>query len=85
MESKVEILKKANLVLNDLRPFLEADGGDMEILDINSDGILIVRLIGACSSCSMSAMTLNSGLFESIQKLCPEVKGIEAVKDIEVV
>ena len=65
--------------LDQLRPFLHADGGDIEFVEVKDDGTVIVRLLGACSDCSMSMMTLKAGLEEAVMKACPEVKAVEAI------
>lgn len=77
--NKLEIIEKVNQAITELRPFLEADGGDMEFVDLTDDGIVQVRLLGACSDCSMSLMTLKAGLEEAVKKLAPEIKSVEAV------
>lgn len=76
---KVELTDKINSSLDQLRPFLHADGGDMELVEITDDGIVLVRLLGACSDCAMSMMTLKAGLEEAVKKIAPEIKGIQAV------
>jgi Fe-S cluster biogenesis protein NfuA len=76
---KVELTEKINSSLDQLRPFLHADGGDMELVEITDDGIVRVRLMGACSDCSMSLMTLKAGLEEAVKKIAPEIKSVEAV------
>ena len=77
--NKEELTVKINLSLAELRPFLVADGGDMELVEITDDGIVKVRLLGACSDCSMSLMTLKAGLEESIKKIAPEIKSVVAI------
>lgn len=76
---KTELAEKINLSLSELRPHLHADGGDMELVEITDDGIAKVRLLGACSDCSMSMMTIKAGLEEAVKKIAPEIKAIEAV------
>ncbi len=65
--------------LDDLRPFLEADGGDITLEELTADGIVRVRLHGACRSCSMSPMTMKAGVEEAIKKVVPGVQRVEAV------
>ena len=77
--NKEELTVKINISLEELRPFLVADGGDMELVEITDDGIVRVRLLGACSDCSMRLMTLKAGLEESIKKIAPEIKSVEAI------
>ena len=76
---KTELEIKVKGALQQLRPYLHADGGDMEFIDITPEGILQVKLIGACSDCSMSLMTLKAGLFEAVKKVAPEIIAVEAV------
>lgn len=83
MINKEEIAQKVNITLEELRPFLHADGGDMEIAEITDDAIVKVRLIGACSSCSMSMMTIKAGLEEALKKIAPEIKAVEAINQQE--
>jgi Fe-S cluster biogenesis protein NfuA len=77
--NKEEITEKINESLEQLRPFLHADGGDMELVEITDDAVVRVRLLGACSDCSMSMMTLKAGLEEAVKKVAPEVRAVEAV------
>jgi Fe-S cluster biogenesis protein NfuA len=64
--------------LSNIRPSLQADGGDVELVDVE-DGIVRVRLTGACSGCPMSQMTLKQGIEQFIKKEIPEVQRVEAV------
>jgi len=66
-------------VLNKVRPVLQADGGDVELVGITDSGIVQVRLTGACKGCPMSQMTLRNGIERVILKEIAEVKGVEAV------
>lgn len=65
--------------LNTIRPYLEADGGDVEIVEITSENIVRLELKGACKTCNMSHMTMRAGIEETIKKSVPEVTGIESV------
>jgi Fe-S cluster biogenesis protein NfuA len=73
------IKEKVLGAMEQLRPFMNADGGDVEFVEINDDGVVVVRLLGACSDCSMSMMTLKAGLEESVKKEVPEVKEVVAI------
>lgn len=77
--NKEELAVKINDSLEQLRPHLKADGGDMELVEITDDGIARVRLLGACSDCSMSIMTIKAGLEEAVKKVAPEIKSVEAI------
>ena len=77
----VERIEKA---LTDLRPFLEADQGDITLVEVTKDNIAKVELHGACSTCQMSAMTLRAGVEESIKKVAPEIRGVVAINALPV-
>ncbi len=65
--------------LNNIRPYLQADNGDVELVDVSDDGIVKVRLLGACEICPLSIMTLRAGIERAIMREVPAVKRIEAV------
>lgn len=65
--------------LNTIRPYLEADGGNVDIVEITSDNIVKLELKGACKTCNMSHMTMRAGIEETIKKSVPEVTSIESV------
>ncbi|MFQ6132866.1 MAG: NifU family protein [Armatimonadota bacterium] len=65
--------------LKDVRPALQADGGDIELVDVTEDNIVQVRLQGACAGCPMSQMTLSMGVQQVLQEKIPEVAGVQAV------
>ena len=67
------------LALAELRPFLEADGGDISLVEVTRDGVARVKLHGACRSCSMSPMTLQAGVAEAIKRVAPSIRAVEAV------
>jgi len=65
--------------LDTIRPYLEADGGDMKVVGLTEDMVLQIELLGTCSSCSMSAMTLKAGVEQAVLKAVPEIKAVEAI------
>lgn len=65
--------------LEKIRPYLKADGGDIELVNVTPDGIVEVRLTGACSSCPMSQMTLRAGVERAIIREVPGIRRVEAV------
>ena len=71
--------EKVEQALNKIRPALQGDGGDVEHVDISADGVVRVRLKGACGGCPMSQMTLKMGIERILKKEVPEVKSVEAV------
>ncbi len=70
--------EKVEAALEKIRPALKADGGDVELVDVK-DGVVTVRLTGACGSCPMSTMTLRMGVERVIRKDVPEIKELVAV------
>lgn len=74
-----EIVNKA---LDQLRPYLEQDGGDMELIEITEDKIVRVKLLGNCRDCSFSTMTMKAGLEEAIREVAPEILRVEAVSQV---
>jgi Fe-S cluster biogenesis protein NfuA len=71
----MEIYDKVKEVLDEIRPSLRADGGDVELVEVE-DGIVKVRLKGACSGCPMSTMTLKLGIESQIKQKLPEIKEV---------
>jgi Fe-S cluster biogenesis protein NfuA len=67
---------KVEAALNKIRPMLQADGGDVELVDV-ADGVVKVRLQGACAGCPMSQMTLRNGIEKMLKQEVPEVKAVE--------
>jgi Fe-S cluster biogenesis protein NfuA len=65
--------------LDKIRPALQRDGGDIELVDVEENGVVKVRLTGACSGCPMSQMTLKQGVERIVKQLVPEVKTVESV------
>jgi len=72
--------EKVQEVLELVRPALQADGGDVELVDVTDDGIVSVRLTGACGSCPMSTMTLKMGIERTLKEKLPEVKEVVQVQ-----
>ena len=71
--------EKVQEVLELVRPALQADGGDVELVDVTDDGIVSVKLTGACGSCPMSTMTLKMGIERTLKDKIPEVKEVVQV------
>lgn len=71
--------EKVEAALNKIRPMLQADGGSVELIDVSPDGIVKVKLTGACGSCPMSQMTLKMGVEKIIKQEVPEVKEVISV------
>ncbi|MFH1008217.1 MAG: NifU family protein [Candidatus Latescibacterota bacterium] len=73
--------EKVQEVLEEIRPSLQAHGGDVELVDVCDDGVVKVRLTGACVGCPMSQMTLRMGVERMLKEKLPEVKEVEAVSE----
>ena len=72
---KEEIIR----ALESVRPYLQADNGDIELVDVSGDGIVKVKLLGECEKCPLSIMTLRAGIERTLMKQVPGVKRIESV------
>ena len=71
--------EKVQAAIEKIRPMLKADGGDVELVNVSDEGIVQVRLQGACSGCPMSQMTLKNGIERIIKQEVPEIKSVESV------
>lgn len=76
---KQELIKKVNEVIDSIRPYLKADGGDVTLIDITDDMSVKVKLTGACQGCPFSMMTLKSGIEQTVKEKIPELKEVIAV------
>jgi Fe-S cluster biogenesis protein NfuA len=74
-----ELLQRVEASLKSIRPYLEADGGDLKILEITDDFVVKIELLGSCGSCPMSTMTMRAGIEQAILSAVPEIKKVEAV------
>ena len=71
--------RKVEEALDTIRPYLEADGGNVEVVEITDGSILKLELKGACKTCNMSQMTMKAGIEETIRRAVPEIKEIISV------
>jgi Fe-S cluster biogenesis protein NfuA len=76
-----DIVKKIEHALDDIRPYLRSDGGDISFLSIDENYEVRVKLMGACENCPMSFQTMKSGVEKAIQKAVPEVKKVITVDE----
>ena len=79
MNTIEELTERIEASLDSIRPYLEADGGNIKVLDITPDHVVKLEFIGACGNCPMSTMTFKAGVEEAIKKAVPEIKSIEVV------
>ena len=71
--------EKVEKAIEKVRPFLQSDGGDIELVEVTEDGVVKVKLTGACGGCPMASMTLTVGVERILKKEVPEIKKVEAV------
>ena len=74
-----ELYKKVEGAINSLRPFFEADQGDIQLVGIDKDLIVKVQLLGACKTCTINNFTLKAGIEDAVRKIAPEITSVEAV------
>jgi len=79
-EMKKEIIAKIEIALNGMRPFLQADGGDVELVELTENWEVKLRLLGNCNNCDMSNMTMAAGIESGIKSAIPEILKVTAVK-----
>ena len=77
------ILRKVKNVLEQVRPYLQQDGGDVDFVELTDDMVVIVQLTGACGSCPYSTMTLKNGIETVMKKAIPEIKAVEQTEVLE--
>lgn len=80
--TKEELYKKVETALDEIRPHLKVDGGDLEVVEINDAMELYVRWLGNCESCNMSAMTMKAGVQQIIKDRVPEIKEVFALNGV---
>jgi Fe-S cluster biogenesis protein NfuA len=72
--------KRVKNILEQVRPYLQADGGDVQFVELTDDMVVMVELTGACGSCPYSTMTLKNGIESVMKKSIPEIKAVEQVQ-----
>jgi Fe-S cluster biogenesis protein NfuA len=80
-----ELTRRVEEALQQIRPYLEADGGNVSLIEITADMVVKLELLGACKSCSMSMMTMKASIEETIKRAVPEIKEVEAINTIVVI
>lgn len=79
--NNIELETKIKNVLDQIRPYIQSDGGDIKYVGLTEDNIVNVELLGACGSCPYSVITLKNGVETAMMKAIPEIKGVEAVNN----
>ena len=78
---KVQLLLQVESALDDIRPHLAVDGGDVQVIDLTEEYVLMIKWLGNCENCSMSMFTLKAGIEESVRKLVPKINRIEPINN----
>lgn len=81
--TKTELEKAVRVALDEIRPFLESDGGDISLVDIVDEKLVKVKLHGACVACSVNQMTLKTGVEMTIKKHVPQIEEVISVEDAD--
>ena len=79
IDSELDLYTRVERALDNIRPYLVTDGGDVKLVKITEDRIVHIELLGACESCPMSPMTMQAGIEEAIKRVAPEIKSIKAI------
>jgi Fe-S cluster biogenesis protein NfuA len=79
MSNSTDLESKVKNVIDQIRPYLQADGGDIQFIELTSENVVNVELQGSCGSCPFSRMTLKNGVEEAMRKALPEIKSVEAI------
>ncbi len=79
MNTLQDLTIEVEKALDTIRPYLEADGGNVSIVEITAEYVVKLKLLGSCESCPMSIMTMKAGIEQAIMKSVPEIKSVEAV------
>ena len=74
-----ELYQKIEEAIQGLRPFFEADQGDIQLLGVDENFVVKVELLGACKTCSINNMTLKAGIEDAVKRIAPEIHSVEAV------
>ena len=78
-----KIIDKVEEALNQVRPYLESDGGDIRLIEVTDNYVVKVKLLGACGDCQVSMMTLKAGVEQAVKKLLPQVKEVVDIDKID--
>ena len=80
-EAGLSVDERVSLVIDRIRPAVQNDGGDIELVEVTEDGVVRIRMHGACVGCPSSNMTLRLGIEQNLKTYVPEITGVEAIED----
>jgi Fe-S cluster biogenesis protein NfuA len=81
-QERTLLLDQIELALDDIRPHLAVDGGNVSLVDVTDEMIVIVKWLGACESCSMSVMTMKAGVEQAVKSRLPQIRSVQAVNTV---
>lgn len=84
IKDKVQLIKEVDAALEEIRPHLAVDGGNIEVVDITDDMIVQIKWLGNCEGCNMTAMTMKAGIQETLRHKLPQIKDVFAINGVEV-
>jgi Fe-S cluster biogenesis protein NfuA len=84
-QEKSKLIQQVDKALDDVRPHLAADGGNVEIIDVTDEGTVKVKWLGNCENCFMSMMTMKAGIEQAIKSKVPGIRHVEAINGLEMV
>ncbi len=82
VQEKKDLLEEIDVALNDIRPHLAVDGGNIEVVDVTEEMKVKIKWLGNCESCNMSTMTLRAGIEQTLKSKMPKITGVEAVNGV---
>lgn len=83
-QEKKQLIVQIETALDDIRPHLAVDGGNVSVVDVTDELVVHVKWLGACESCSMSAMTMKAGVEQTIKSRLPQIQAVEAINSLHV-
>lgn len=82
-QDKKQLLVEIDQALEDIRPHLKVDGGNIEVVDVTEEGKVTIKWLGNCEFCSMSAMTMKAGVEETLRQKLPQITEVEAINGVQ--
>jgi Fe-S cluster biogenesis protein NfuA len=83
-ETKEELIRKIDEALNEVRPYLAVDGGNVEVIDVTDEYKVLIKWLGNCEGCNMSSMTMRAGIEATLRANMPEITAVEAINGVVV-
>jgi Fe-S cluster biogenesis protein NfuA len=84
IKDKAQLIKEVDAALDEIRPHLAVDGGNIEVVDITEDMSVQIKWLGNCEGCNMTAMTMKAGIEETLKRKLPQIRNVVAINGVEV-